>query len=184
MRAFTPLAPALALMLAPFTAQAQDASVEARLQRVEDQLAIQRLITDYAVKLDARDLEGYLALFAEDGIWQTGSTQRVGRTAIRQMLEGLYAETEIEPFGYEAFRMVGNFEIEVDGDTATARSRHVEYVRGPEGNPDAILSGLYIDEFRRVDGIWKIAHRTDYPIMPTAEEWRAQMAERRSATSE
>jgi uncharacterized protein (TIGR02246 family) len=169
---------AAALALAPFPAAAQ--SVEQRLQRVEDELAIQRVITEYAVRLDAKDLDGYLELFAADGIWQVGTTQRRGREEIRAMLEGLYGQTEVEPFGYEQFRMVGNFQIEVDGDRATARSRHVEYIRGERGNPDAILSGLYVDEFVREGGAWKIAHRTDYPIMPTAEEWREQVPEIRA----
>jgi len=172
---------AAALLLAPLPAAAQ--SVEERLSQVEDELAIQRVITEYAVRLDALDLEGYLELFADNGIWQVGQTQRRGRDEIRAMLEGLYGEAEIEPFGYDQFRMVGNFQIEVDGDTATARSRHIEFVRGERGNPSAILSGLYVDEFVREDGAWKIAHRTDYPIMPTAAEWREQMAERQAAAA-
>jgi uncharacterized protein (TIGR02246 family) len=171
---------ALALAPAPAAAQSDLAAVEARLQRVEDELAIQRVITEYAVRLDAKDIDGYLELFAEDGIWQVGTTQRRGREEIRAMLEGLYGQTEVEPYGYEQFRMVGNFQIEVDGDRATARSRHVEYIRGERGNPDAILSGLYVDEFVREGGAWKIAHRTDYPIMPTAEEWREQVPEIRA----
>ena len=177
---------AAALALAPGAAQAQDSpagapTMEQRLRNVEDQLAIQRLITEYAVRLDAKDLAGYVDLFTENGIWQTGNTQRHGRAEIMQMLQGLYGKTEVEPFGYKGFRMVGNFQVEVDGDHATARSRHVEYERGPKGNPTAILAGLYVDEFERVNGEWKIAHRTDYPVMPTAEEWRAQIAERQAA---
>lgn len=174
---------ALALVLAPATALAGEASadLEQRLQKVEDELAIQRIIVEYAVRLDARDLDAYLDLFASDGVWQVGDTVRRGREEIREMLAGIYGNPEIEPYGYEGFRVIANPQIDVRGDRATARSRHLTLVRGERGNPTPILSGLYEDEFIRENGEWKIKHRIDYPIMPTAEEWREQMAERRPA---
>ncbi len=56
----------LALM-APATgsAQASALTLEQRLQRVEDELAIRRVLVDYAATQDARDYSGYAALFAE-----------------------------------------------------------------------------------------------------------------------
>jgi uncharacterized protein (TIGR02246 family) len=164
--------------------QAQLQALAQRLQRVEDELAIHRMIVEYAVRLDARDLEGYLDLFAENGTWQVGTTVREGRAAIREMLAGLYGNPEIEPYGYANFRTVANVQIDVDGDRATARSRHVTLERGPRGNPTPILTGLYEDEFIREDGQWKILRRVDHPIMPTAAEWREQMAERRAAAQD
>ena len=93
-------------------------------------------------------------------------------------------ETEIEPFGYQSFRLVANIEVDVDGDRATARSRHLSFMRGEKGNPNPVLTGLYEDEFIREDGEWRILHRIDYPIMPTAEEWRRQIAEMQGQTQE
>jgi len=155
-----------------------------RLQQVEDELAIHRIIVEYAVRLDARDLEGYLDLFAENGTWQVGTMVREGRPAIREMLTGLYGQPGIEPFGYANFRTVANVQIDVSGDRATARSRHLTLERGPRGNPTPVLTGLYEDEFIRQGGQWKILRRIDHPIMPTAAEWREQMAERRAATED
>jgi ketosteroid isomerase-like protein len=172
---------ALALALAPATALAGESSadLEQRIQKVEDELAIQRIIVEYAVRLDARDLDAYLDLFATDGVWQVGDTVRRGREEIREMLASLYGNAEIEPYGYEGFRIIANPQIDVQGNQATARSRHLTLVRGDHGNPTPILSGLYEDVFIRENGEWKIKHRIDHPIMPTAEEWRKQMAERR-----
>ena len=51
-------------------------------------------------------------------------------------------------------------------------------MRGADGSPVPELAGVYEDEFIREDGQWKILHRVDNPIMPTAEEWRKEMAER------
>lgn len=179
------VAAAAALAIIPTAAVAQDApTFEQRLQRVEDELAIRRIIVEYAVRLDARDLDAYLDLFAADGVWQVGDTVRRGHDEIRQMLGGMYGPSEIEPFGYERFRIVSNMQIDVHGDRAKARSRHLTVVRGESGNPVPILSGLYEDEFVRRDGEWKILHRIDYPIMPTAEEWRWQMTELEAAAQE
>jgi hypothetical protein len=66
----------------------------------------------------------------------------------------------------------------VQGDRATARSRHLLLMRGEGGSPVPGLTGLYEDEFVREDGEWKILRRVDHPIMPTPEEWRKIMAER------
>ena len=174
------LASAGALVLA----QSERDALEQRVQRLEDILAIQRVLVDYAVRLDARDFDGYVELFAEDGIWQTGDTIRRGRSEIRQMLESLYDEVEIEPFGYQGFRLVANMEVDVDGDRAVARSRHLSMMRGERCNPQPVLSGLYEDELVRENGTWKILRRVDYPIMPTADEWRRQMAEMRAGAEQ
>lgn len=175
------LATALVLSSAAAHAKTEPASFEQRLRQVEDELAIRRIIVEYAVRLDARDLEGYLELFSENGTWQVGTMVRQGREEIREMLAGIYGDPPVEPYGYAGFRMVANVQIDVDGDRATARSRHLTLERGPRGNPTPILTGLYEDEFIRENGQWKILRRVDYPIMPTAEEWGEQMAERRAA---
>jgi len=174
------LAAGLASLSALALAQPDLEALERRLRQVEDILAIQRILVDYAVHLDARNFDAYLELFAEDGIWQIGDTVRRGRAEIRAMLEGMYDDVEIEPFGYQRFRLVANMEVDVDGDRAVARSRHLSVMRGERGNPQPVLSGLYEDELIRVNGEWKILHRVDYPIMPTAEEWNRQLQEMRS----
>lgn len=180
------LALASALAFAPASAWAgsETTDLEQRLQRVEDELAIRRVIVEYAVRLDARDLDAYLDLFADDGVWQVGNTVRRGRAEIREMLTGIYGDPEVEPYGYQGFRIVSNIQVDVQGDRATARSRHLSLTRSERGNPTPILSGLYEDEFIREGGEWKIQRRVDHPIMPTAEEWRQQMAERRPAAQE
>jgi len=53
-------------------------------------------------------------------------------------------------------------------------------MRGENGSPRPALAGFYEDEFIREDGQWKILRRVDNPVMPTAEEWRREMAERRA----
>jgi hypothetical protein len=62
------LAAALAACLPAFAmAQASSPTLEQRLQRVEDELAIRRVLVDYSATQDARDHAGYAALFAWNG---------------------------------------------------------------------------------------------------------------------
>jgi uncharacterized protein (TIGR02246 family) len=154
--------------------------LQARLQRAEDQLAIQRVITDYARFIDAQDFDAYAALFARDGVWQNGNTVRRGADEIKAMLVGLFGSPPPGFVNAESYHLVSNMEVNIDGDRATARSRHLLMMRGENGNPRPALAGLYEDEFIREDGQWKILRRVDNPVMPTAEEWRREMAERRA----
>jgi ketosteroid isomerase-like protein len=158
----------------------QAATADSRIRRLEDEQAIQRLIVDYAARLDARDYDGYAALFARDGVWQNGATVRRGRDEIRQLLVGLFGETPEGWVNRESYHLVSNPQVKVEGDRATARSRHLLLMRGEDGSPVPELTGLYEDEFIREDGAWKILKRVDHPIMPTPDEWRAEMARRQA----
>jgi uncharacterized protein (TIGR02246 family) len=156
------------------------ASLEQRLRKVEDQLAIQRVLVEYSARQDAKDYAGYAALFARDGEWVNGRNVYKGREAILKMLVDLYGTP---PAGYvntESFHISSNPQIEVQGDRATARSRHLLVMRGANGEPTPMLAGRYEDEFIREDGQWKILRRVDTPVMPTAGEWSKFIRERKA----
>jgi uncharacterized protein (TIGR02246 family) len=162
-------------------AQASALSVEQRLQRLEDEAAIYRVMVDYAATQDARDFAGYAALFAKNGEWVNGKSVHKGREAIHKMLVDLYGAP---PPGYannESYHITSNPQITVNGDRATARSRHLLVMRGPKGEPTPALAGRYEDELIREDGQWRILRRVDYPVMPTSEEWMKYIREKRAA---
>lgn len=165
---------------APAPAQAAVATLEQRLQRVEDELAIRRVITAYSNTQDAHDYDRYVALFAVDGEWASGTNVFKGHDAIKTMLVGLYGAP---PPGYvngESFHISFNADVTLNGDKATASSRHVLFMRGPTGQPVPMLSGRYDDEFVRENGLWKIQRRLDTPVMPTAVEWAKIITEIRA----
>lgn len=174
------LAAVMPMLGAPALAQTSGLTIEQRLQRVEDELAIRRVLVDYAATQDAHDYAGYAALFARDGEWVNGKTVHKGREAILKMLVDLYGTP---PPGYvngESYHISSNPQINVNGDRATARSRHLLVMRGPKGEPTPALAGRYEDELIREDGKWKILRRVDYPVMPTSEEWMKFIRERRA----
>jgi uncharacterized protein (TIGR02246 family) len=156
---------------APAIGAAAAPTLEARLQKAEDTIAIQRVITDYSKFIDAQDYESYAGLFAREGTWQTGNTVRKGPDEIKAMLVGLFGTPPPGFVNTDSYHLVSNIEVNVDGDHATARSRHLLVMRGAGGAPTPMLAGRYEDEFIREGGKWKILHRTDFPVMPTSEEW-------------
>lgn len=165
----------LMLIAAPSASLAQTAAptVEQRLQRVEDELAIGRVLVEYAATQDARNYAAYAALFAKDGEWVNGKTVHKGRAAIEQMLVGLYGNPPAGFVNRESYHLTSNPQIDLHGDRASVRSRHLLVLRGPKGEPVPSLAGRYEDEMIREDGAWKILRRVDHPVMPTNDEWMA-----------
>jgi ketosteroid isomerase-like protein len=171
---------AVALLAAlPATAVAQSAnSVESRLQRAEDELAIKRIIVDYAARLDARDYKGYVAMFTPQGEWSNRLGSHKGPVAIHKMLSALGPEGAVNTSNYH---LVSNPRVEVNGDRATATSRYLFVMRGKDGSPRPALAGLYADELvRQSDGSWKIRRRVANDVMPTREEWAKIIAAERA----
>lgn len=163
-----------ALAVTPVAATAQAGSIEARLQRVEDELAIRRILVDYAAFLDGRDYARYAGLFTADGEWTNGAGSHKGQAAIRKMLEGALGPAEAP--NRANYHLISNPRIDLDGDRATATSRYMFVMRGPDGRPVPSLAGVYHDELVRQGGAWKIKRRVAADVMPTADEWRKIIA--------
>src|SRR6187431_1382580 len=76
-----------ALLAAPSLAVAQaQPTLEQRVQRMEDESTIRRMLIEYGAFLDAKDYKSYAALFARDGVWQGGFGTFTGPAAIEAML--------------------------------------------------------------------------------------------------
>lgn len=130
---------------------AGDESILERLERVEAQLAIGQLPIRYALAVDARDVDGWLALFVPDV--QVGR-DRFGREALRE-----YIEPRLRLF-YRSMHQVCGHHIELE-DPDHARGR--VYCRAEQefGDRWIILAVCYFDSYRRVDGDWLFARRKE-----------------------
>lgn len=161
----------LALAPAAAMAQASAATLEQRMQRVEDELAIRRILVDYARLLDERDYAGFADLFTPEGEWnRADGSGRKGRAAIRAVLEEVMGPAGAP--NAANYHLISNPRVDLEGDRARATSRYLFVMRGPDGQPVPALAGVYHDEFVRHQGEWMIKRRVAEDIMPTPEEWR------------
>ena len=133
-------------------------AVEARLRRLEDGEAIRSLLVDYGRALDRRDFQAYGALFAQDGSWKGGMGTATGPDAIAKMVAAGFER--MSPSLYEnSNHVMSSFDIDVDGETATAWSRWTWVVVGANGKPQPERAGHYEDTLVRERGEWKFQSR-------------------------
>jgi len=127
----------------------------ARLKRLEDVQEIQTLLLNYGRHLDARDFKAYSLLFARDGVWQGGMGTVQGPVAIQAFMEKAIPG----PNAVHNYHVLSNFVIEVNGDAATAWSRWMFMVPGPNNTAVAAQSGRYDDTLVRENGKWRFKRR-------------------------
>ena len=141
------------------------ASLEARLQRLEDIQEISRLFMSYRRTLDEREFTTYAELFAPDGEWTGNLGSFKGPAAIKKMLDDSVGTA----FGIDPgddFHIVANPEIHVDGDRATASSMWVFITRTGDDHPQVSLLGHYTDVLARTPGGWRFARREAFCDIP------------------
>jgi ketosteroid isomerase-like protein len=150
---------------------------EARLQKVEDILAIQQLLADYMTYMDASDYASYSELFAADGELIFQSYRLKGPKAIRDLMEkgsrnAAAAKPGAQPGGLR--HMMSNTVIRLDGDRATSTARWIVMSQGADGRPVVGATGRYDDSLHKTGGQWKFKRRviyTDFPYQnPLAPE--------------
>lgn len=136
-----------------------DHDIIARLERVEAELALRRLVSEYCVAADHRDLELWRAVWTPDAVWATGSApERVfsGTDAICAAVQWQWRAYPVMQHG------TVNHMVDLDGaaeGTATGRSDVIVHVRLADGTW-VTGGGTYLDQYRRHDGRWRIARRT------------------------
>jgi uncharacterized protein (TIGR02246 family) len=142
------------------------AALAQRVQQLEDEKAIREVVIRYGEYLDARDYASYASLFASDGVWTGGFGSATGPAAIQEMLEKNLGKPEEGFVNKSNFHLNTTVVVEVDGDTARARSRYTFFTASPENRPAAALAGRYVDSFVRENGTWKIKSRTTHGVIP------------------
>lgn len=145
----------------PAAKEAAGATLESRLQRLEDAEAIRLLLDRYIELNESRDYAAYSQLFAKDGELVTRRGRTTGPQAIHEFLEtnfGAQTRTANDPLQGSS-HLLSNIKIEVDGDTATATSRWTLLTQGGE-RPLVGQAGRYEDRLVRESGVWKFQQRT------------------------
>ncbi len=132
-------------------AACEPASLLARIERIEAQLAIQQIVARYAVALDARDLDALVALFVADvacGRWGTG------RDALRR-----FYDTALRRFYRSQHLVCGQVIDLLDADHATGtvycRAEHEDQGKW------IVMAICYFDSYEKRQGQWQFVRRKE-----------------------
>ena len=158
-------------------------TLEQRLQKVEDRMALEELIFAYNKALDARDWHAYAAVFSEDATLGTGPNARKGRKAIEDSITALmnraFSRPDAPGFLQHNFNTL---HFEINGDTATG-FHHWQVVSTTATKvPIVTEAGHYEDTYRRVNGRWFIQSRNNVGDIPRAPAGATVLAGGTAAT--
>ena len=133
------------------------AALEHRLNRLEDERAITRLIASYGPLVDAGEAEAVASLWAPDGSYDVGDWQMSSRDEVNAMVksdahQGLMARGCCHFFGPPV--------VTVDGDTARAVCQSTILVRREAGGYHVMRAGVHLIRLRRAGHGWQILSRT------------------------
>jgi ketosteroid isomerase-like protein len=143
-------------------------ALEARISRLEDQLAIHRLINSWGPAVDTGQAEAAAALFSDDAVLKSDMSHLIGPAAIEEMVhsEGQQALIRQGSAHIPAFPLV-----EIDGDSARALGYSRVYLHTESGYEVWRVSANYW-EFRRTANGWRVSSRVNHVIDggPEAQE--------------
>ncbi len=120
---------------------------------MSDKDEIRELLARYCFALDDGRFEEMAELFVPDGVWETGFGTGRGRTGIVAQAERILAGEKPR-----RVHLTSNIVIDLEGDTAAARSNWLMFANSPAG-PVIGFGGSYFDQLVKVEGRWFFHHR-------------------------
>jgi ketosteroid isomerase-like protein len=138
------------------TVEERLAALEKRLRRVEDELAISRLLASYGPLVDAGEGDAVAALWAEDGEYDVDGWQMRSRADIAAMVRSPAHQGLI---GHGCAHFLGPVCVDVAGDHAVAVCESI-LVRHDDGGYRVWRAGANHVTLRRTAAGWRIVKRT------------------------
>jgi hypothetical protein len=122
------------------------------LRRVADELAIRRLVAQYADGVTRNDEDTWIGTWADDGSWTLGGNTSTGHANLLATWKGLMALFET------VVQLPQHGLLEFAGEGATGRWLVVELGRTISGSTSASF-GTYCDRYQRLESGWKFSER-------------------------
>ena len=127
------------------------------LAEISDRMEIQQLLVDYSTAIDNRRFDDLDRVFTPDAY--IDYTELGG-------IEGTYPDVkawlaEVLPNFPAYFHMLGNFDIRLDGDTASSRTILFNPMKLGEDGQIMFCGLWYDDEFVRTDAGWRMTRRVE-----------------------
>jgi ketosteroid isomerase-like protein len=145
------------------TTQFEDrlAALEARVQMLEDQLAVQQLMNRWGPAVDTGDSAAAAAIWTDDGVLQSEISYLDGPVGVAAMVESDGQQTLIRQgcAHIQAFPL-----ITVEGDRATATGYSRVYLHREDGSHEVWRVSANRWEFSRTSNGWRATRRTNHVI--------------------
>lgn len=131
------------------------------LAEVSDRLEIQQLLVDYSTAIDQRRFDDLDAIFTPDAYIDY---------RVMGGIDGPFPEVKawlatVLP-NFPAFcHMIGNFDITLDGDTATGRTMCLNPMQLNDDGQILFCALWYLDEFVRTADGWRLTRRVEDKCM-------------------
>ena len=123
---------------------------------------IERLVFEYARRIDAGDFDGVADLLAHAVVKASGRVLADrDRGAVLRMYET--STRRYEDGTPRTKHMVTNLVVDVDGGVASARSYFTVLQALADFPLQAVIAGRYQDRFELADGAWRFAERDIVP---------------------
>lgn len=135
------------------------AQLAARVQLLEDKVAIMHIISGYGPAVDSGCAETVAGLWTEDGVYDVDTGSMTGHAEIEAMVHSKNHQSYIHG---GCAHLVGPPHVIVDGDTAVATCHSQLVIRNTEKGVNhvaRITANRW--EFARVEGEWKVTLRTN-----------------------
>lgn len=124
-----------------------------------DILACERAVLRFTAAFDACDLDGMLAEFAPDGVWQRQEGTVRGHDGLRVLMAA-------RPLGLFVRHVVTNIRVAPDGRGSARCTSYVTVYRDDHGGPKPVplgqpaLVGVYHDMLRKTEQTWLLSGRS------------------------
>lgn len=132
--------------------------MDPRLQEMLDHYEVRKVLTEYCHGCDRGDEALMASVYTGDDSFDDHGTVQAAGPEYARIMAGIINERTIA-----ISHILGQSLVKVDGDCAAAETFFLALfqVPDPDGTPRlSQLAGRFVDRLERIDGQWKIKHRT------------------------
>lgn len=150
----------------------KEAIMQKEIMALIDREQIRDLRTRYAHHLDSNNVAALDSVFSTDAVVEVTVGKMEGIDAIRAGLNAAFVQFDRDRKGsYPFMHVIANHSIELTGpDTARGRCYLVDFETASKPDPNPLLLlGLYVDDYQRINGQWRITHTRLEVVWPPAD---------------
>jgi 3-phenylpropionate/cinnamic acid dioxygenase small subunit len=141
---------------------------------LEDRFAILEAIATFSYTCDSDDVDGWVNVFTDDGVWESRRrgepeprTRRVGSAALHEFAANLFSSRGDRDISQARHYQTNTVFLDLTAETARTRTMAlITWLMSGEMIANIAWTGVYIDDWRKTEGGWKISRRELYLDQP------------------